>query len=116
MLLQQDVSVGQVLHSVLVSALQLLLQLAKPLLHVGQALVEELRAVGVEQQPGLLLRGGLQPLPQLVQLGQALAHHRLELRLGLHQRLTLLRSRGAGKARMSRTDPWVQFEVVREGK
>lgn len=91
MLLQQDVGVGQVFH-VLVPTLQLLLNLTQPLLHVGEALVKELRAVGVKQQPGLLLRGGLQLLPQLVELGQTLHHDGLVLRLGFHERLTLLYS------------------------
>lgn len=89
MLLEQDVGLRQV-PGVLVSALQLLLQPAEPLLHVGQALVEQLGAVGVEQQPRLLLGGGLQFVPQLVELGQALRHDGLKLRLGLHQLLALL--------------------------
>lgn len=95
MLLEQDVGISQV-FDVLISVLQLLLQFAEPLLHVGQALVKELRAVGVKQQPGLVLRGGLQLVPQLVQLGQALLHDGLKLRLGLHETLTLLYSERHG--------------------
>lgn len=89
MLLEQDVGVRQVFNF-LVSALQLLLQLAQPLLHVSQALVEQLGAVGVEQQPGFLLGGGLQFVPQLMELGQTLLHNGLKLRLGLHELLSLL--------------------------
>lgn len=89
MLLEQDVGVGQV-FDVLVAALQLLLQPAEPLLHIGQALVEKLRAVGVEQQPGFLLGGGLQLVPELVEFGQTLRHDGLELRLGLHELVALL--------------------------
>lgn len=87
--LEQDVGLGQVLH-LLIPALQLLLKLAEPLLQVRQALVVELRAVGVKEQPGLLLRGGLQLVPQLVELGQALCHDGFKLGLGLHERLALL--------------------------
>lgn len=100
MLFEQDVSVSQVFN-ILVSALQLLLQLAQPLLHVSQALVEELRAVGIKQQPSLLLGGGLQFVPQLVELGQTLLHYGLELRLGLHELLTLLKARKRQKKKKS---------------
>lgn len=89
MLLEQDVGIGQV-FDVLVSALQLLLQPAEPLLHISQALVKKLRAVGVEQQPGFLLGGGLQLVPELVEFGQTLRHDGLKLRLRLHELLTLL--------------------------
>lgn len=89
MLLEQDVGIRQVFN-ILISALQLLLQLTEPLLHVGQALVEKLGAVGVKQQPGLLLGGGLQFVPQLVELGETLLHNGLKLRFGLHELLTFL--------------------------
>lgn len=98
MLLEQDVGISQVLD-VLVAALQLLLQPTKPLLHIRQALVKKLRAVGVEQKPGFLLGGGLQLVPQLVEFGQAVLHDGLKLRLGLHERLTLLRSKRHGERR-----------------
>lgn len=91
MVFEQDVGFRQVFN-ILVSTLQLLLQLSQPLLHVGQALVEKLRAVGVKQQPRLLLGGGLQFVPQLVEFGQLLCHNWLKLWLGLHQLLTLLYS------------------------
>ncbi|TNN56515.1 hypothetical protein EYF80_033241 [Liparis tanakae] len=96
MLLQQDVGLRQV-PDVLVAALQLLPQPPQPRLHVGQALVEQLRAVGVEQQPGFLLRGGLQLVPQRVEGGQALPHHGLQLGLGLHE-VSLLEASSAMKA------------------
>lgn len=92
MLLEQDVGISQV-FDVLVSSLQLLLQLAEPLPDVSQALVEKLRAVGVEQQPGFLLSCGLQLVPELVEFGQTLLHDGLKLRLGLHELLTLLQPR-----------------------
>lgn len=80
MFLEKDVGVGQVfdifaaITVIATRALKLLLQLAQPLPDVRQALVKQLRAVGVEQQPGLLLRGGLQHLPQLAEGGQAFSH------------------------------------------
>lgn len=89
MLFEQDVGVSQI-FDFLVSTLYLLLQLTQPLLHVCQALVEKLGAVSVKQQTRLLLGGGLQLVPQLVEFGQALSHNGLKLGFGLHELMTLL--------------------------
>lgn len=89
LLLQEDVGFGQILH-VLISTLQLLLEVAEPLPHVTETLVKQLRAVGIEQQPSLLLCGGFQFVPQLVEFGQTVFDNGLELRFGLHQVGTLL--------------------------
>lgn len=103
MLLEQDVGISQV-FDVLISALQLLLQLAEPLLHIRQALVEKLRAVGIKQQSGFLLGGGLQLFPQLVEFGQTLLNDGLKLGLGFHERLTLLYSKKTQREEEISTD------------